>query len=45
MGTLKKTSLHAWHLASRANMADFGGYEMPLWYASVKNEHLAVRHC
>ena len=23
-------------------MADFGGYEMPLWYSSVKNEHLAV---
>ncbi len=23
-------------------MADFGGYEMPLWYYSVKKEHLAV---
>ena len=23
-------------------MASFGGYEMPLWYASAKNEHLAV---
>jgi aminomethyltransferase len=23
-------------------MADFGGYEMPLWYSSVKNEHLTV---
>jgi aminomethyltransferase len=23
-------------------MADFGGYEMPLWYSSAKNEHLAV---
>ena len=23
-------------------MADFGGYEMPLWYSSAKNEHLSV---
>ncbi len=23
-------------------MANFGGYEMPLWYSSAKNEHLAV---
>jgi aminomethyltransferase len=42
MSTPNKTPLHAWHLASGANMADFGGYEMPLWYTSVKNEHLAV---
>ena len=38
----KKTLLHGWHTAHGANMADFGGYEMPLWYASAKNEHLAV---
>jgi aminomethyltransferase len=23
-------------------MSDFGGYDMPLWYSSVKDEHLAV---
>ena len=23
-------------------MANFGGYDMPLWYSSVKDEHLAV---
>lgn len=39
---VKKTALHGWHAAQGANMADFGGYEMPLWYASAKNEHLAV---
>jgi len=40
---LKTTPLHDWHNKSGANMADFGGYEMPLWYESgVKNEHLAV---
>lgn len=40
--TIKKTRLHQWHLSQGAMMADFGGYEMPLWYASAKNEHLAV---
>jgi len=39
----RKTLLHGWHVAHGANMADFGGYEMPLWYPSgVKKEHLAV---
>lgn len=40
--SIKKTPLHSYHLAQGANMADFGGYEMPLWYSSAKNEHLAV---
>ena len=38
----KTTPLHDWHLAHGANMADFGGYDMPLWYTSAKNEHMAV---
>ena len=38
----KKTALFHWHTAHHANMAPFGGYDMPLWYASAKNEHLAV---
>ena len=42
-GSLKVTPLNQWHKNAGANMADFGGYEMPLWYESgVKNEHLAV---
>ncbi len=40
--TIKTTPLHAWHKTKGATMADFGGYEMPLWYSSVKNEHLSV---
>jgi len=41
--SLKITSLHQWHKDAGANMADFGGFDMPLWYeAGVKNEHLAV---
>ena len=40
--TIKTTPLNAWHRRQGANMADFGGYDMPLWYSSVKEEHLAV---
>jgi aminomethyltransferase len=36
------TPLHAWHKSHGARMAAFGGYDMPLWYASAKDEHLAV---
>ncbi len=43
MDELKVTPLNSWHRDAGANMADFGGFEMPLWYESgVKNEHLAV---
>ncbi|MCF6247014.1 MAG: aminomethyltransferase family protein [Desulfobacula sp.] len=41
--SLKTTPLNKWHNDAGANMADFGGYEMPLWYnTGVKNEHLSV---
>jgi len=36
----KKTILHHWHTAHHANMASFGGYDMPLWYASAKIENI-----
>lgn len=40
---LKTTPLNDWHKAANANMADFGGFDMPLWYETgVKIEHLAV---
>lgn len=43
MSEAKKTRLHAWHREQGAQMAVFGGYEMPLWYtAGAKAEHLAV---
>ncbi|MFZ0133810.1 MAG: aminomethyl transferase family protein [Desulfobacterales bacterium] len=38
----KTTPLYAWHVARGATMSAFGGYRMPLWYASAKEEHLAV---
>ncbi len=41
--TLKTTPLNSWHRSHGANMADFGGFDMPLWYATgVKLEHLSV---
>ena len=39
---IKRTPLHGWHTSHGATMADFGGYAMPLWYASAKKEHLSV---
>ena len=40
---VKKTLLHSWHVKNKANMAQFGQYDMPLWYPSgARKEHLAV---
>lgn len=40
---LKKTPLHARHLALGAKTAPFAGWDMPLWYAAgAVREHLAV---
>ena len=40
---MKKTTLYNTHLNLNAKMTAFGGYEMPVQYTGVKNEHLAVR--
>src|SRR2546425_527607 len=40
---LKKTALHARHRASGAKMAAFGGWEMPIEYSGIADEHMAVR--
>ena len=40
---LRCTALHGWHRSHGASMAEFSGYEMPLWYpAGARREHLAV---
>jgi len=40
---IKKTPLAAWHEAHGANIVEFGGWDMPLWYPSgARSEHLAV---
>jgi aminomethyltransferase len=40
---LKATSLNAVHRAACAKMVDFGGWDMPVQYTSLVEEHLAVR--
>ncbi|MDE2750707.1 MAG: serine hydroxymethyltransferase [Chloroflexota bacterium] len=40
---LRETPLHSLHLDLGAKMAPFAGYDMPLWYKSVSDEHRAVR--
>ena len=40
---LRKTPLHARHLASNARMVPYAGWEMPVEYSGITNEHLAVR--
>jgi aminomethyltransferase len=43
IGTLKKTPLHARHRALGARMVEFGGWDMPVEYGGISDEHLAVR--
>ncbi|HEX5482564.1 MAG TPA: glycine cleavage system aminomethyltransferase GcvT, partial [Terriglobia bacterium] len=41
--TFKQTALHATHCAAGARMVEFGGWEMPVEYSGIVDEHLAVR--
>jgi aminomethyltransferase len=38
-----KTPLHEEHVKLHAKMVDFHGWDMPVWYSGIKEEHLAVR--
>ena len=40
---MKKTPLHKYHLDLGAKLADFAGYEMPIQYQGIIDEHMAVR--
>jgi glycine hydroxymethyltransferase len=40
---LMTTTLHPFHKELGAKMVEFAGYDMPVWYTSVTEEHLAVR--
>ncbi|MDT8306902.1 MAG: glycine cleavage system aminomethyltransferase GcvT [Anaerolineae bacterium] len=42
-GELRRTSLYDTHVAMGARMVGFGGWDMPVWYTSVSEEHQAVR--
>ena len=39
-----KTPLNATHREMGAKMVNFAGWDMPVWYSSVLEEHLAVRN-
>ncbi len=41
--TLKRTPLHAAHVAAGARMVPFGGWDMPVQYSGIIDEHRAVR--
>ncbi len=41
--TIRKTSLHSLHEKSGAKMVPFAGWDMPVWYSSVLEEHIATR--
>src|SRR3954463_9325511 len=41
--SLKKTPLNARHRMSGARMVPFAGWDMPVEYAGITSEHLAVR--
>jgi aminomethyltransferase len=40
---LKQTPLHATHLGHKARMVPFGGWDMPVEYSGISDEHMAVR--
>src|SRR5580765_5803246 len=42
-GTLKKTPLHPRHRSLGARMVEFGGWDMPVEYTGIADEHMAVR--
>lgn len=40
---LKRTPFHAFHVSAGARLVDFAGWEMPLLYQSVVDEHVQTR--
>jgi len=43
VSALKRTPLYAAHQAAGAKLVEFGGWEMPVSYAGILDEHRAVR--
>lgn len=41
--TSRRLPLHDRHVAAGARFAPFAGWDMPVWYTSIKDEHMAVR--
>lgn len=41
--SLKQTPLYAWHAAHGGRLVEFAGWEMPVQYTSIVEEHVATR--
>jgi len=39
----KRTALFDSHIAAGAKMVDFHGFQLPIWYTTIQEEHLATR--
>ncbi len=42
-GAPVRTALYDEHVALEANIVDFHGFELPIWYSNITEEHLACR--
>ena len=40
---LSRTPLYEKHVDAGAKLVDFHGFELPIWYSSIQEEHLATR--
>src|SRR5271165_3080012 len=40
---LRRTALYECHVAAGAKLVEFAGWEMPVQYEGVRQEHMAVR--
>ena len=40
---MQRTPLHSFHADKKAKMVDFAGWEMPMFYTSIIDEHNQVR--
>ena len=38
-----RTSLYEEHVLLEGNIVDFHGFELPIWYSNIKDEHLSTR--
>ncbi|CAD5245136.1 putative aminomethyltransferase [Thermococcus camini] len=41
---VKRVHIFDWHKEHAKKVEVFAGWEMPIWYSSIKDEHLAVRN-
>ena len=41
---MQKTNFHSIHLGYNAKMAEFAGFDMPIEYTGIRDEHLTVRN-